>query len=138
LGPLAGTLLASKADVLQCCGYCVVFRTKLPLCLFFVCQGITIEAPTSLKYSNTLPQYTEQNTDSHSQPNSVRLSVSMSVPYYLLYSMDWSQKPVYSHVRILVVFVSSDSAAAFQPISCCCWPIGSKIDLLHQGGGGRS
>jgi len=28
-----------------------------------------------------------QNTDSHSQPNSVRLSVSMSVPYYLLYSM---------------------------------------------------
>ncbi len=33
-------------------------------------------------YSSTLSPWTEQNTDSHSQPNSVRLSVSMSVPYY--------------------------------------------------------
>jgi hypothetical protein len=33
-------------------------------------------------YSSTLSPWTEQNTDSHSQPNTVRLSVSMSVPYY--------------------------------------------------------
>jgi hypothetical protein len=33
-------------------------------------------------YFSTLSPWTEQNTDSHSQPNSVRLSVSMFVPYY--------------------------------------------------------
>ncbi len=37
---------------------------------------------TSVMYSSTLSPWTEQNTDSHSQPNSVWLSVSMSVPYY--------------------------------------------------------
>ncbi len=42
---------------------------------------------TSVMYSSTLSPWTEQNTDSHIQPNSVWLSVSMSVPYYLLSSV---------------------------------------------------
>jgi hypothetical protein len=53
-------------------------------------------------YSSTLSPWTEQNTDSHSQPNSVRLSVSMSVPYYFfipwvrpllsLYGTEWRER----------------------------------------------
>ncbi len=42
-------------------------------------------------YSSTLSPWTEQNTDSHSQPNSVRLSVSMSVPYYFF--IPWDSPP---------------------------------------------
>ncbi len=46
-----------------------------------ICHEIAFVAATSVMYSSTLSPWTEQNTDSHSLPNSVWLSVSMSVPY---------------------------------------------------------
>jgi hypothetical protein len=47
-----------------------------------ICHGISSAAFASVMYSSTLSPWREQKTDSHSQPNSVWLSVSMSVPYY--------------------------------------------------------
>ncbi len=38
-----------------------------------------------------LSPWTERNTDSHSQPNSVWLSVSMTVPYYLIITIKKSR-----------------------------------------------
>jgi hypothetical protein len=59
--------------------------------------------------SSTLPLYTEQNTVSHNQANSVWLSVSMSVPYYLLYSMSvthclFSSQWLYSSSLLSLLF----------------------------------
>ncbi len=50
-------------------------------------NGVSVAMDSGI-YSSTLSPWIEQNTDSHSQPNSVRLSVSMSVPYYFFIPWD--------------------------------------------------